>query len=85
MRLRVGQVWSDLDILYHLNSLDVCYFVHLCRAEGEADGEFAGAKAEVRLVAQGRQLNFIEQRLMDLEESHATLVDVMKQMRKKKG
>lgn len=48
-------------------------------------GEFAGARAEVRLVAQGRQLNFIEQRVTDLEENHATLVDAMKQMRKKKG
>jgi hypothetical protein len=45
-------------------------------------GEFAGAKAEVRLVAQDRQLRSMEKRLMDVEEGHASLVDAVKQMRK---
>ena len=44
-------------------------------------GEFAGAKAEVKLVAQGRQLTSVEQRLAQLEEQHAALVDAVKQMR----
>jgi hypothetical protein len=44
-------------------------------------GEFAGAKAEVRLVAQGRQLTSIEKRVLDVEEGHAALVDAVKQMR----
>jgi hypothetical protein len=44
-------------------------------------GEFAGAKAEVRLVAQGRQLTSIEKRLLDVEEGHAALVEAVKQMR----
>lgn len=37
-------------------------------------GEFAGAKAEVKLVAHGRQLTSVEQRLKDVEEGHAALV-----------
>ncbi|HEY7769352.1 hypothetical protein [Longimicrobium sp.] len=48
-------------------------------------GEFAGAKAEVKLVAQGRQLTSIEQRVMDVEESHAALVEAVKQMRGEGG
>jgi len=44
-------------------------------------GEFAGAKAEVKLVAQGRQLTSIEQRVQDVEEGHAALVEAVKQMR----
>jgi hypothetical protein len=43
-------------------------------------GEFAGAKGEVRLVAQGRQLKSIEQRVADLEESHAALVEAVKRL-----
>lgn len=45
-------------------------------------GEFGGARAEVRLVAQDRQLSSIEKRLMDLEEGHAWLVSAVKQIRK---
>jgi hypothetical protein len=44
-------------------------------------GEFAGAKAEVKLVAQGRQLTSMEQRVQDVEEGHAALVEAVKQMR----
>ena len=44
-------------------------------------GEFAGAKAEVKLVAQGRQLTSVETRLEHLEEQHAALVEAVKRMR----
>jgi hypothetical protein len=45
-------------------------------------GEFAGAKAEVRLVAQDRQLLTLDQRLRALEESHLALVRAVSQMRR---
>jgi hypothetical protein len=44
-------------------------------------GEFAGAKAEVKLVAQGQRLGSMEQRLTAVEEEHAALVEAVKQMR----
>lgn len=43
-------------------------------------GEFGGARAEIKLVAQGRQLNAVEQRLKDLEDAHAALVEAVKRM-----
>lgn len=44
-------------------------------------GEFAGAKAEVKLVAQGKQLKTVEQRMTDLEAEHAALVEAVREMR----
>lgn len=44
-------------------------------------GEFAGAKAEVKLVAHGHQLTTIEQRVKNLEEEHAALVHAVKLLR----
>jgi hypothetical protein len=44
-------------------------------------GEFGGAKAEVKLVAHGKQLKSVEERMTDLEAEHGALLEAVRAMR----
>lgn len=71
-----------LFLLRFLNWSNIKGMAHASPPEIESvGGEFAGAKAEVKLVAQGQKLRSMEQRLTDVEEGHASLVEAVKRMR----